>query len=185
MQKICNFKKKTDCIFEFSTTKLGKNKCQYQCNKNCVPQCNDFVKRIVTVDETWIYQHDPESKMQSIQWLPKGSTGSIKFKSERSVQKVIATVFCDSKRIILVDFFKGSKTTTGIYYEDFLRKFKAAVIKKSLGKLHRGILFHHDNAPAHSSRVARAVLREFFWEILSHPLYSPDLAPLDYLYFSS
>ena len=36
-QKICSFKKKTICIFEFSTTKLGKNKCRYQCNKNCVP----------------------------------------------------------------------------------------------------------------------------------------------------
>ena len=47
MQKICSFKKKTDCIFEFSTTKLGKNKCQYQCNKNFVPQCNQIKNYIV------------------------------------------------------------------------------------------------------------------------------------------
>ena len=44
LQKICSFKEKTNCIFEFSTTKLGKNKCRYQCNKNCVPQCYHFLK---------------------------------------------------------------------------------------------------------------------------------------------
>lgn len=27
-----------------------------------------FLKRIITVDETWIYHFDPESKMQSSQW---------------------------------------------------------------------------------------------------------------------
>ena len=61
--------------------------------------------------------------------------------------------------------------------------FKAAVIKKRLEKLHRGILFYHDNAPAHSSRVARASLREFRWEISLHPPYSSDLASFDFFLF--
>ena len=95
----------------------------------------DFMEQIVTVDETWIYQYNPESKMQSMQWLPKGSTGPIKFKSERSVQKVMATVFWDLEGIIVVDFFEGSKTITEIYYEGVLRKFKAAVIKKKARKI--------------------------------------------------
>ena len=81
-----------------------------------------------------------------MQWLSKGSTGPIKFKSERPIQKVMATVFWDSEEIILVYFAEGSKTITGIYYEGVLRKFEATVIKKRLGKLHEGILFHHDNA---------------------------------------
>lgn len=29
---------------------------------------DDFLKRIITVDETWVYHFDPESKMQSSQW---------------------------------------------------------------------------------------------------------------------
>ena len=33
---------------------------------------NDYMERIVTVDETCNYQYDSESKMQSMQWLPKG-----------------------------------------------------------------------------------------------------------------
>ena len=83
------------------------------------------------------------------------STGPIKFKSEKSNQK---TVFRD--------------LITGIYCEGVLRKFKAAVIIKKQIKLQGGILFHHDNAPAHSSL-------EFDWKILPHSPYSSDFVPSD------
>ena len=52
-----------------------------------------FMGRIITDDETRIYQHSPETKNQSKQWLPRGSSGPIKFKSERSVLKMMATIF--------------------------------------------------------------------------------------------
>ena len=45
------------------------------------------------------------------------------------------------------------------------------------------LLLHHDNAPAHSVRVTKEILREFRWELLPHPLYSPDLAPSDFFLF--
>ena len=51
-----------------------------------------FFDQIITGDETWVYQYDHETKQQSKQWLPHGSSGPIKFKSERSVKKVMATV---------------------------------------------------------------------------------------------
>lgn len=143
----------------------------------------DFYSRLVTGDETWIYQYDPESKIQSKQWLPKGSSGPIKFKAERSMKKVMATIFWDSEGVILVDFLENQRTVTGRYYEKVLRKLHAALVKKRPGKLHRRILFHHDNAPAHSCKLSRAVLREYRWEILSHPPYSPDLAPSDFFLF--
>ena len=94
----------------------------------------------------------------------------------------MATVFWDSERVVLVDFLEGKKTVTGAYYVEVLRKLKAKLAEKGPGKLHRGILFHHDNAPAHSSRIVRDVLREFRWELLPHPPYSPDLAPSDFFY---
>ncbi len=144
---------------------------------------SEFFDRIVTGDETWIHQYDPESKIQSKQWLPRGSAAPVKFKVARSAQKVMATVFWDSKGVILIDFLEGQKTITGNYYKGVLQKLKTALAKKRRGKLQRGILFHHDNAPAHSSRVAREVLREFRWETLPHPPYSPDLAPSDFFLF--
>ena len=68
-----------------------------------------FFDRIITGDETWVYLYDPETKQQSKQWLPRGSSGPIKFKSERSVKKVMATVFWDSEGVVLVDFLEGKK----------------------------------------------------------------------------
>ena len=120
-----------------------------------------FFSRIVTGDETWIYQYDPETKQQSKQWLLCGSSGPIKFKSERTVNKVMATVFWDQEGVVLVDFLEGQKTVTGLYYVEVLRKLRKELAKKRPGKLHGGILFHHDNAPAHSARVTKTVLREF------------------------
>ena len=142
-----------------------------------------FFDRIITGDETWVYQYDPETKLQSKQWLLRGSSGPIKFKSERSVKKVMATVFRDSEGVMLVDFLEGKKTVTGAYYVEVFRKSRAKLAEKRPGKLHRRILFHYDNAPAHSSRIVRDVLREFRWELLSHPPYSPDLAPSDFFLF--
>ena len=63
-----------------------------------------FFDRIITGDETWVYQYDPETKQQSKQWLPRGSSGPIKFNYERSVKKVMATAFWDSEGVVLVDF---------------------------------------------------------------------------------
>jgi histone-lysine N-methyltransferase SETMAR len=48
---------------------------------------------------------------------------------------------------------------------------------------HKKILYHHDNAPAHSSGVVAAKLMEFGFQLVPHPPYSPDLAPLDYYLF--
>ena len=60
---------------------------------------------------------------------------------------------------------------------------RAKLAEKYPGKLHCGILFHHDNAPAHSSWIVKDVFREFPWELLPHPPYSPDLAPSDFFLF--
>ena len=120
-----------------------------------------FSVRIITEDKTWVCQYDPETKQQSKQWLPRGSAGPIKFKSERSVNKVMATVLWDQEEVVLVDFFEGRKTVTGSYYVEVLRKLRTELAKKRPGKLHRGILFPHDNAPAHSARVTKEILREF------------------------
>ena len=84
---------------------------------------------------------------------------------------------------MLVDFLEGKKTVTRTYYVEVLRKLRTKFAEKCPGKLHCGILFHHNNAPAHSSWIVKDVLREFQWELLPHPPYSPDLAPSDFFLF--
>ncbi|KFD48364.1 hypothetical protein M513_10776 [Trichuris suis] len=95
----------------------------------------------------------------------------------------MATIFWDSDGVILTDFLEGERTVTASSYKAVLRKLKTAMARKRRGRLHLGILFHHDNAPAHSSRIVRNVLREFRWEVIPHPPYSPDVAPSDFFLF--
>ena len=143
----------------------------------------NFFEQCVTGDETWIYQYDPESKIQSEQPLPGVSAEPVKSKAKRPVQKVVVTVFWDSKGVILIDFLVGHRTVTATYYEGIIRKLKSALIQKRSEKLHHQIIFHHESARAHSANNVKAVLREFQWETFPHPPYSPDLAPSDFFLF--
>ncbi|KFD47696.1 hypothetical protein M514_11429 [Trichuris suis] len=63
----------------------------------------------------------------------------------------MATIFWDSDGVILTDVLEGERTITASYYKAVLRKLKTALARKRPGKLHLGVLFHQDNASAHSS----------------------------------
>ncbi|GFX83155.1 mariner Mos1 transposase [Trichonephila clavipes] len=43
----------------------------------------------------------------------------------------------------------------------------------------------HGNARPHVAKVVKTYLETLKWEVLPHPLYSPDLAPSDYHLFRS
>ena len=62
-------------------------------------------------------------------------------------------------------------------------RLRESIKEKRRGKLAKGVLLLHDNAPAHTARVAQAAIRNCGFEQLSHPPYSPDLAPSDYYLF--
>ena len=48
---------------------------------------------------------------------------------------------------------------------------------------HQGVLFLHDNAPAHRTLATQKKLAYLGFQCLDHPSYSPDLAPSDYHLF--
>ena len=47
----------------------------------------------------------------------------------------------------------------------------------------KGVLFHHDNAPSHTSSVAMATIHDCGFQLLQNSPYSSDLAPSDYYQF--
>lgn len=143
----------------------------------------EFLRRFITVDETWIHHHTPETKQQSKQWVKDGSSAPKKAKVVPSAGKIMATVFWDAKGVILVDYLKSQKTITGAYYVGLLDKLNLAIQKKRPHLARKKVLFHQDNAPAHTSLKTKAKLDELGYELLPHPPYSPDLAPSDYFLF--
>jgi histone-lysine N-methyltransferase SETMAR len=137
------------------------------------------------VDETWIHLYTPETKEQSKQWVPSGESAPKKAKTVPSAGKVMATVFWDSQAIILINYLEKGKIITGAPYSLLLDRLKTKLQEKCPRLAHKKILFHHDNAPAHSSGVVAAKLMELGFQLIPHPLYSLDLAPSDYYLFPS
>jgi histone-lysine N-methyltransferase SETMAR len=143
----------------------------------------EFLSRIVTQDETWVHHFTPEGKRQSMEWRHHGSPAPRKFKVVPSAGKVMASVFWDASGILLVDYLPKGQTITGLYYSNLLKKLREAIVSKRRGKLRRGVLLLQDNAPVHTSLVARATATECGFDLLPHPPYSPDLAPSDFYLF--
>ncbi|CAH2086943.1 unnamed protein product [Euphydryas editha] len=95
----------------------------------------------------------------------------------------MATVFWDSEGILFINYKDKGVSITGEYYASILERLKEAIKQKRRGKLTKGVLLLHDNAPVHKSRVALAALLKVGFDILNQPPYSPDLAPSDYYLF--
>ena len=49
--------------------------------------------------------------------------------------------------------------------------------------LTKGVRFHQDNARPHTGRLTTDLINQFGWNTLTHPPYTPDLAPSDYHLF--
>jgi len=116
-------------------------------------------------------------------WKHVSSPPPTKFCVVTSARKVMATVFWDADGIVLVDYLEHGSTITGPYYTDQVGQVREALKEKRRRKLRRGVLFHQDNAPAHTSSPALAAIRNAGFELLRHPPYSPDLAPSDFYLF--
>jgi len=141
-----------------------------------------FLRRYVTMDETLAPHFDPETKLQKGVEAYPTSTPTVKFRKIASAGKVMVW---DSEGVLMIDYLERGKTVTSIYYAELLRKLRAAIKNRRCGKLHQGVLLHHDNAPAHTSAVAMTAIRECGFELLNHPPYSSDLAPSDFCVFRS
>ncbi|XP_071086511.1 histone-lysine N-methyltransferase SETMAR-like [Haliotis cracherodii] len=124
----------------------------------------NFHARLVTGDETWIHHWDTETKKDSKQLKHKTSPLPKKFKTQPSAGKIMATVFWDSKGVLMIDYKPPKKTITGAYYAALMKKLRNAIKDKRRGMLTAGVLLLHDNAPVHKSRVAQAAIRECKFE---------------------
>jgi len=76
---------------------------------------NDFLLRLVTMDETWLYHYDPETKQQSVEWRHSGSPHPKKFRVQKCAGKFLASIFWDQDGI-LIDCLPKGQTINAEYY---------------------------------------------------------------------
>jgi len=90
----------------------------------------------------------------------------------------------DQDGILLIDYIPKSQTINAEYYLSLLVKLKDILQEKLRGKFTKGVLFLHDNPPAHRALAIQKKLAYLGFQFLDHLPYSPDLAPSDYQLFS-
>ena len=141
---------------------------------------------IVTGDETWVYQYDPETKQQSAVWVFPDENPPVKFKRNRSASKqMIACFFAKLGHVVTIPLEDRKTVTADWYVNHRLPKVFQARSKRRPRTGARGLLLHYDNAGAHTAAETLDFLSASDVQLVTHPPYSPDLAPCDWFLFLS
>jgi len=125
--------------------------------------------QLVTMDKTWLYHSDPETKQQSMEWRHSDSPCLKKFQVQKSAGKVLASIFWDQDGILLIDYLPKGHTINAEYYSSLLVQLKDILKVKYRGKFTKGVLFLHDNAPAHRTLASQKKLAYLGFQCLDHP----------------
>ena len=141
---------------------LTKQQKEWKFLRTCSDLANhdpEFIKTIVTGDETWVYNYDLETKFQSSQWKHPESPWPKKAREVYNNVKVMLTCFFDSRGIMHHEYAPEGQTINKEYYLQVLRQLREAVQRKQPDiSAAKNFLLHHDNASAHSEHVIHVFL---------------------------
>lgn len=142
----------------------------------------DFLEQVITGDETWVFEYDPETKRQSSEWHTTESPRPKKARMSKSKVKSMLIAFFDSKGVVHKEFVPPGQTVNAAFYVEVLTRLKKRVARIRPEIANTWVL-HHDNAPSHASLLVREFLAKQTVATLPQPPYSPDLAPPDFFLF--
>lgn len=144
----------------------------------------NFLYSIVTGDETWCFQYDPETKRQSAEWKRPDEPNPKKSRLEKSKVKTMLICFYDSKGIIHKEFVPPGQTVNAVFYLGVMRRLLSRIRRVRPEYREQGSWrLLHDNAPSHRSTLVTDFLVKNGILSINHSPYSPDMAPCDYFLF--
>nr|KAF6341453.1 hypothetical protein mMyoMyo1_011884 [Myotis myotis] len=143
-----------------------------------------FLHRIVTGDEKWIYFENPKCTKS---WVDPGQPTTSTARPNRLGQKTMLCVWWDQEGVVYYELLKPGETmNTDRYRQKIINLNHALIVKRPEWARRQGkVILLHDDAPSHNSKPVKDTLKDLAWEVLTHPRYSPDLAPSDYHLFRS
>jgi len=131
---------------------------------------NEFLQKMVAIDETWIRDFEPELKSHSSEWRDKGgSPRPKKFKRAQSNVKQMIIFAYDCKGMIMTDRVPSGTTVTAAYYRQFLQKLRRKMHANRPDLLENGVLILHDNVRPRLGKDVRELLDGYSWDVLPHP----------------
>jgi histone-lysine N-methyltransferase SETMAR len=149
---------------------------------------NNFLAQLITLDEVWIYW-DNDGTYHNRSWRGPGDQPLAVAKRRLTNRKHMASVFWDSKGVIMLDILPRGQTITAEYYCQQIDKLVIAIRQKrrrlTQGPLLQNVYYHHDNARPHTAFITVDKLNDLGFHVIPHPPYSPDLAPSDFYLFSA
>lgn len=148
-------------VFEIMTNRLGMKKVctrwvpklltplqranRVECCQELLSQSEadptNFLSRIVTGDESWVYHYDPLSQQEAKTWKKPGESTPTRPRQQRSTRKVMLTVFWDRDGILLTDYRTQENTINGQYYASLIERLRSAILEKRRGKISRRCCF--------------------------------------------
>jgi len=145
---------------------------------------DDILGRVITDDETWVYQYDPETKRQSAQWKTANSPRPKKFRQSKSRVKTMLLTCFDIRGLVHYEFVPTGQTVNQVSFLEVLERLHEKVRRKRPELFaNNSWILHHDSAPAHAALSVREFLATKQITVLEHPAYSPDLARNDFFLF--
>jgi hypothetical protein len=137
---------------------------------------NDFLSRLVNLAETWLYDSEPKTTQQSMEWRQRGSP-----RPKNSACKNPLEMF--SPRCFEINYLPKAQTINAEYYVSLLVQLKDILKEKCSGKFVKEVLFLQDIVPAHRALAIQKKLAYLVFHCLDHRPCSPDLPPSDYRLF--
>ncbi|XP_055316153.1 histone-lysine N-methyltransferase SETMAR-like [Sitodiplosis mosellana] len=142
---------------------------------------SNAVYNIYTVDESWIYAYEPETKQQSTVWVFQDEPNPTKVVRGRSTSKQMIACFFGINGHVATVPLQERRTVNSEWYTTICLPTVFGEIRKTQKR--RRIILHHDNASSHKSAETMGYLSTQNVELMGHPAYSPDLAPNDFFLF--
>lgn len=178
MRKICAKMVPKNLTIEQKDTR--KNVCVDLLEK--IANDPEFFNCVITGDESWIFEYDPETKRQSEEWHTPSSPRPKKCRMSKSKIKSMLICFFDSKGIVHKEFVPPGQTVNQVLYKSVLERLRKRVIRVRPHIADKWML-HHDNAPCHTAISIMEFLTSKRITVVLHPPYSPDLSPCDFFLF--
>ena len=133
----------------------GQKERRVQVHQNILEQLEtelNLLKRVVTGDESWIFEYNPLTKRQSLEWKSASSPRPKKARVFKSKTKVMLIAFFDVHAIVHTEFLPQGQTINQQVHKNILRHLMRSVREKRRELWEtRSWLLHHDNAPAHNA----------------------------------
>ena len=146
-----------------------------------------WCSKVITADESWMHVYNLTRRQQSATWLESGEARHSKLRCEMSTKKVMLIAFWDTRSIVHREFVPDGRAINAQVYRSILRRMKESVRRRHRElwrNRHHQFWLQHDNAAPHHTRIMRCFCDLTDTKIISHPPYSPDLAPSDFFLFA-